>query len=114
MKRYIEFPLETGGTIVVEVDDEISDAGAGPASRHGEMMEKATHTFEAAIERIRPVAMTIVTKLRDIGDSPDEIAVEFGIKLNGTLGAFVASSEVEANYKVTLTWKSKSASPLAR
>jgi hypothetical protein len=37
----------------------------------------------------------------------DEMAVEFGIKLNAGAGAFIASTGVEANYKVPLKWARK-------
>ncbi|MGH2593215.1 MAG: CU044_2847 family protein [Anaerolineae bacterium] len=40
-------------------------------------------------------------------DAPDEVGVEFGIKLNAEAGAFVALAGAEANYKVTLKWTKK-------
>jgi len=54
---------------------------------------------------IRPAAQTIIQKLRALHDPPDEIEVEFGLKLNAQVGAFIAAAGTEANYKVTLTWK---------
>ncbi|MBC7334659.1 MAG: hypothetical protein H5U01_00075 [Clostridia bacterium] len=105
MKRLIEFPLEDGTTIMVEVE-EPEGAGMMPAARGGPgMPEKAHQTFEAALEKIRPAAQTIVKKLRALHDPPDEIEVEFGMKLNAQAGALVAAAGTEANYKVTLTWK---------
>jgi len=77
-----------------------------PAAR-GEpgVPEKAHQTFEAALDKIRPAAQTIIKKLRALHDPPDEIKVEFGLKLNAQAGAFIAAAGTEANYKVTLTWK---------
>ena len=69
------------------------------------MPEKAQETFEAALDKIRPAAQTIIQKLRALHDPPDQIQVEFGLKLNAQAGAFIAAASTEANYKVTLTWK---------
>ena len=103
--KLVEFPLEDGTTILVEV--EVSEEpGMIPAAR-GEpgAPEKAHQTFEAALDKIRPAAQTIIKKLRALHDPPDEIEVEFGLKLNAQVGAFIAAAGTEANYKVTLTWK---------
>ena len=105
MKRLIEFPLEDGGSIVVEVDEPEPPGGVVRAARPGEVAEKARQSFEAAMERIRPVAGTLIAKLRGLHDPPDEVEVEFGLKMSAEAGAVVAAAGAEANYKVTLTWK---------
>ena len=107
MKRLIEFPLQDGGTMVVEVDEPEPTGGVVKAARPGEVAEKAKETLEDALEKIKPAAQSIITKLRDLHDQPDEVAVEFGIKLSAAAGAFIASAGVEANYKVSLKWTKK-------
>ncbi len=107
MKRLIEFPLQAGSTIIVEVDEPEPLGGVTRTARPGEVMEKAHQTFDDALDKITPAAQTVVAKLRGLHDEPDEIAVEFGIKLNAAAGAFIASAGVEANYKVTLKWTKK-------
>ena len=114
MKRLIEFPLEEGGTMLVEVDEPESSAesttrgGVIKAARPtGEVVEGAKKTFEDAIDKIKPAAQAIIDKLRELRDTPDEISVEFGIKLSAEAGAFIASAGVEANYKVSLKWTKK-------
>jgi len=104
MKQLVEFPLEDGGSILVEVETP-ETAGMVPASRGGEVVAKAQQTFEAALEKVRPAAGAIIAKLRALHDPPDEIEVEFGLKMSAEAGAIVAAAGVEANYKVTLTWK---------
>ncbi|HIQ00701.1 MAG TPA: hypothetical protein EYH30_00975 [Anaerolineales bacterium] len=103
MRRLVEFPLEDGGTILVEVDVP-EEPGMVPAARGGEVVQRAQQSFEAALEKIRPAAQAIIAKLRALHDPPDEIEVEFGLKMNAEAGAVVAAAGVEANYKVTLTW----------
>jgi hypothetical protein len=104
MKRLIEFPLEDGTTILVEVDVP-EESGMVPATRGEWGVLKAQQTFEVALDKIRPAAQTIIQKLRTLHDPPDQIQIEFGLKLNAQAGAFIAAAGTEANYKVTLTWK---------
>jgi len=107
VKRLIEFPLQAGGSVIVEVDEPALEGVVRAARRPGEVAEKAKATFEDAFDKIKPAADHIVAKLRGLHDTPDEIGVEFGIKLSAEAGAFVASASAEANYKVTLKWTRK-------
>jgi hypothetical protein len=104
MKRLVEFPLEDGDSILVEVETDEPE-GMVPAARGDKVPEKARQTFEAALDKVKPVASAVITKLRALHDVPDEIAVEFGLKMNAEAGAIVAAAGMEANYKVTLKWK---------
>lgn len=105
MKRLIEFPLEgTNQSIFVEVDDS-ETSGVVRASRVGDAIAKAQTTFEEAMERVKPAASAIIAKIRSLHDSPDEVEVQFGLKLSADCGAYVASAGMEANYTVTLKWK---------
>src|SRR5215211_2564596 len=78
MKRMIEVPLESGGSMLMEVEvDGAEQEGMVPAARPGEMAAKAKQTFEEALEHIKPGADAIVDKLRGISSHPDEISVTF-------------------------------------
>jgi predicted RNase H-like HicB family nuclease len=104
MKRLIEFPTDDGGTIVMEVD-EPEGQGMVRVARPGEIAEKAGQTFENALEKIKPAAEAVVRKLKSLAVQPDQMAIEFGIKFGAKAGAFFASADTEANFKVALTWK---------
>jgi len=106
MKRLVEFPLQEGGVITVEVDNALAPAGNTVRGVNATaVMEKARQSFETALEGIKPAAGAIITKLRQMADQPEQMSVEFGIKLSAEAGAVVASTGVEANFKVTLMWK---------
>lgn len=105
MKRLIEFPLEDGSTIIVEVDESKVEDGLVPVSTKPSEVEKAKTTFEAAVRKIRPVAECVINTLHDMPKRPDEIELEFGLKLNGKTGIYIASVGTEANFQVKLTWK---------
>jgi hypothetical protein len=107
MKRLIEFPLQDGSSMIVEVDEPETFGGVTRTARPSDVIEKAHQTLDDALDKITPAAQTVISKLRGLHDEPDEIEVEFGIKLSAAAGAFVASAGVEANYKVTLKWAKK-------
>ena len=109
MKRLVEFPSETGESVLVEVED----AGLAGETRRGlstsAVVNRAQTTFEDVLEKAKPMATGLVAKLRAIGDAagnpPDEVQVEFGIILSAEAGAVLAAASATANYKVTMTWK---------
>jgi hypothetical protein len=104
MKRIVEFPLDGGGSVLVEVD-EPEHGGTVRAARPGEVAEMAEKSFQQALGTIGPAAEIILAKLGDLSEPPDQAVVEFGVKLSGTLNAVIASAVSEANFKVALTWK---------
>jgi len=104
MKRLIEFPAEDGSIILMEVDEPEGE-GMVRVTRPGEIAERANQTFESALERIKPAAAAIIGKLSDLRVPPDQVGLEFGIKFGAKAGAFFASADTEANFRVTLTWK---------
>ena len=105
MTELIEFSLSNGESVILEVEDAYIEGNTIPVANAGEVVAKAKQTFEDAMENIKPAANVIITKLREITDPPDEIEVEFGIKLSASAGAIVTNASVEANYKINLTWK---------
>lgn len=105
MKGMAEFSLEGGGSILVEVDETESKEGTVRVARGTDgITEKAQLTFEKSLSKIKPAAESLIASLRDLSYSPDEVGVEFGLKLNSKAGAIIASVGAEANFKVTLTW----------
>jgi hypothetical protein len=107
VKRLIEFPVEDGTNLVVEVDDPLPEGGVVRAARPGEVAEKASQTLEAALGKIKPMAGAILSVLEDLAKSPQEIQIEFGVKVNANAGAVLASAGMEGHYRVTLVWTSR-------
>jgi hypothetical protein len=107
VKRLVEFPLDQGGSILVEVDE----PPAGPVTRglgkdrSAVVVEEADKTFEAATAAITPAARSLIARLRSIEDAPDEVGIEFGVQLSAHTGAFIASVAAEANFRVSMTWR---------
>jgi len=106
MKRLVDFPLEHGGSVLVEVDE----ASAGPVVRglgkdRLTVAERTDKTFEEATDTVVPAASGLLSRLRAAHDPADEINIEFGVQLSAQTGAFIASAAVEANFKVSMTWR---------
>ncbi|MEO6456879.1 MAG: CU044_2847 family protein [Chloroflexia bacterium] len=104
MKRLVEFPMEDGSTILVEVDEPGMGGGTLRSGRAGEMIERASVTYEEALGKIQPATVSIISRLRLMPEPPSEIAVELGISLSAEAGAFIASATTQAHLKLTLTW----------
>ena len=102
MKHLVEFPLEEGGSIVVEIDE--PETGGTVRAGREDTIEKARETFEDALNKVLPATKTVVEKLRSMTSKPDEIAVTFGVNLSTMAGAVIASASAQANFGVTVHW----------
>ena len=105
MKHFVEFKMEDGSAIIVEVDEPEIGGTTRASRRPGEIAEEAKETFEQALSKIRPATEKVITTLRGLAHKPDEIEMEFGFSLNAAAGVVIASASTQANYKVTLRWK---------
>ena len=106
MKRIVEFPLENGDSILVEVDEPaLTDDRIGIRD---ELVQKAHQTFESALNKVEPVANAVITKVRSLNQPADEVEVKFGVKMSAELGAVIASGNGEVNYEITLKWNRES------
>lgn len=108
-RQLIEFSLENGKSIFVEERcfDEIR-RGETEASLTGDIRDKIKMSFNEAMEATRGATEVIIQQIDSLKKSsncPDEIDVEFGIKLGSKIGAPIISSlDGEVNLKVTLKW----------
>ncbi len=106
MSKYLEFPLEGGGSILIEAADEPTRTSAG-FLRDGDShagADKAQQSFDASVEAVRRSADLLVTKLRQL--TPDELQVNFNLKASGEMGGLtVGKSGADANYTVMLKWQ---------
>jgi len=105
MTKLVEFQLKNGSNILIEVKttEETGMHRVGISTE--KVIEKAKQTFESALDGVKQSAITIVNKFRDLAELPDEIKVEFGMKINLEGKAFIAAASTESNFQITLTWK---------
>ena len=115
MARLAKFVLPDGSSIVAEVDDESFDSSRvmrGGAIAPSEIVVKANESYETALDRVRWAAESLLNRLTSLASPPDEVAIEFGVKLNAETGAVIAKAATEANFKINLKWtRAGSSSP---
>ncbi|RLC16680.1 MAG: hypothetical protein DRI57_10885 [Deltaproteobacteria bacterium] len=104
MKKLLQFKSEDTEPIVVEIEMPEDEYGQQEVSRDGKLIETGK-SFQAALATIKPVAEAIISKFSELSKRPQEIDVEFGLKMSADAGAIIASCGVESNFKVTLKWK---------
>ena len=104
MKQLVEFLAEGNESIKVEIENPEIEEGEVEVSRGGAMV-KASKSFQNALETVKPISEVLIEKFSSLSKPPGEIEVEFGIKMNAEFGVFVASSNLEANFKIKLKWK---------
>jgi hypothetical protein len=98
----MEFPLEAGGTVVVEVDIPLGMSRVA----HGDgLVTAAKTTFETALTAVRDAASSALDQLRSMSSRPDGIEIRFGVKLTAQAGAVIAKTGGEGTFEVKLVWK---------
>jgi hypothetical protein len=111
VQRLVEFPLQDGGSVLVQVDDPpAANGGVTRGWRDGDLrvLEQSELSFEKAVAKVQPAVQSLVGGLRSMPDPPAEIEVEFGMQLSAEVGAFVAGISSAGNFKVSVMWRSRS------
>ena len=105
MTDWLEFTTETGGVVIVEVDED--DRGFEPASREAGpgAIARARQKFEEALGDVRDSAERALAVFTEGTLNPDGVEIEFGVKLNAEAGAVIAKTAVEGHLVVKLRWE---------
>jgi hypothetical protein len=111
-RRLVEFPLEDGGSVLVQVEDGGTtgrygggEVNRGWVDREERLVAQAQQSFEQAVGRVQPAVQALVRRLRSVAESPEEIKVDFGVELSAEVGAFVAGASSTGNFTVSMTWR---------
>lgn len=102
MATYIEYTLEDGSTLLVEVDAS-TEGAIKAADSSGNLIIKAEKQFKDALASVKQSVKMLGRELSEL--APDEVEVTFGIKTTGEAGMFaVCKVGGEMNYEVKLRW----------
>jgi hypothetical protein len=104
MAEFVRFTLDNGSQVLFESaeSDLVTLHGGGePDVRDG---GKLTARLQAVAEAAEEVAGSLRARL-----VPDEVSLEFGLKVSGGVNWFFAKAQGEGTIKVTLTWSGNSA-----
>ena len=110
----MEFPLEDGGFVIIEVPEGLP--AEGPVTRGwGDggrgVLDRAGRSLEDSLAGVRPAVQALIGQLHSLSQVPDEVHVEFGLQLSAEMGAFVAGASTAANFKVSMTWRGQPDQP---
>jgi len=104
---FVEVPLPDGLSLVVERTD--LGPGTVPAGRLRDLAESATESFDSAMTRLRAAAGAVMGRMHEMPQPPDEVTVQFAVKLATQAGVVIANTSAEANLSVTFKWTGPSA-----
>jgi hypothetical protein len=103
--RLLEFELETGGHVIVEV--EAPAGGMGPVGVGDGIVQKMQKKFEDVLDGIPSVAEAVLSRLAGLTTKPDEVSIELGFKIEANGNLVLAKTAVEGHCHLTLGWKRK-------
>jgi hypothetical protein len=98
MAEFVRFTLDDGSEVLFESaeSDLVAPHGGAPAVRDG---GKLTARLQGVAEAAEEVAGSLRSRLL-----PDEVSLDFGLKVSGGVNWFFAKAQGEGTIKVTLTW----------
>ena len=106
MVEFVKFTLDDGSLVVFESaeSDLVAQHGGAPEVHDG---GRLTTRLQGVTEAAERVAESLRSRL-----APDEVALEFGLKVSGEMNWwFFAKAATEGTIKVTLTWSKDTAEP---
>jgi hypothetical protein len=106
----VEFPFGDGGSVVVVTGGPaIGGDPYGSVVRGGRISDavvtQASESCETVVQRLQPAAVAVLDAVRWGRHSPSDVTDEFGLEMSSDRSAVIASTGVQANCKVTITWR---------
>jgi Trypsin-co-occurring domain 1 len=105
-----EVPLAEGGSVLVDVgevmDGPVVRGRGGPAA-----LPPVSEPLEHVLAGLGPVRRALPSQLRVLTDSPQEIEVEFSVKLTDEARIVITRAGGEANFRIALKYSRTSDAP---
>lgn len=106
MADLARFPLDDGGSVLVEIEPVVGTTRLG---KREDLIEDARTSFDKALSNVRGAATAALTQFRSMSQQPTEVEIKFGVKLTAEAGAIIAKTGLEGTLEVTLRWKQDTA-----
>jgi hypothetical protein len=103
LTTFVEVPLPAGGSLIVE-SSSAPETGVVRAGRARDVAAMAAETFESAIDRLKSAADAVVSKMDTLAKRPNEVTVQFAVKLGTEIGVVIANTSAEANLTLQVKW----------
>lgn len=109
----VKVPLSSGEDVTIEVDQvDLPDDLALASLNPGQLTARMAASLEDGLDVLKPALQAIVDRLA--AARPQEFSVEFGIKVGGEVGVYIAKGTTEVNFLVTMKWVSQDSSQQPR
>lgn len=103
MAHLVRVALDNGQSIFVEISDD--DPGIERVGRGDDAANAAVQTLENALSHVRPAIEAVIYQMRQAADPPQQVTVDFGIKITAEANVVIAKAATEANFTVSAEWK---------
>jgi inner membrane protein involved in colicin E2 resistance len=114
MGRIVEYSTPNG-PVFVEIagapgaTNGVRKAGISDSTKN--YVEKASTSFESALSNAFLAATAFVESASKLKVQPQELNIEFGLKLSGEVDFFVVTANTEANFVIKMKWKRDGRAP---
>jgi hypothetical protein len=104
MTELVAVPVDDDGkpVVVFETDTELVGGDLELASGDSGPVARARASLDEALGQVRPALVRVVQTVRELG--PDEVEVEFGLKVGGETTVIIAKGTTDVNFAVRLKW----------
>lgn len=99
----VQFTNQDGSTVLVEVEN----LSSGPLTRGGRTesaVVEAGTSLDNVLGTLGPTLGSLVARVRGAVDSPDEVEIEFAVKLSTDANVIIARAGGEANFRISMKW----------
>ena len=107
----VQFELDNGQVLLIETEvpqKAISNGFNLTSDNDEEVTIQSQKQFSEVARSIAPVANMVLDSLKEL-NTPKEIQLEFGVKLDFASNILIAKASTEANFKIMLKWENKDA-----
>jgi hypothetical protein len=107
MGRVVEYSTSNGPIYLEIIGSQGVTGGlrkAGVVENAKGYIEKAATSFEEALSNAFTAANAFVEHASKLHVQPQELNIEFGLKLSGELDFFVVSGNTESNFVIKMRW----------
>jgi len=99
----LSFQSAAGESLVFAVSD--TDPGVELVARGAGALLPGPVQLEAALDTIRTASEAVLDRLKQLGERPYEVEVEFGVQMNAKVGAIIAATEAQGHLRVRVKWQ---------
>ncbi|HYJ67325.1 MAG TPA: CU044_2847 family protein [Nocardioidaceae bacterium] len=110
MSELVRFESDQGGVVLVEVAEPVAGTVTRGGGRSAAVISDAGEGLEQVLGKLGPVIQGVVTKLRESADWPEQVEVEFAVKISADSNVIIARAGGEANFRVLMRWSRDAAS----